>query len=277
MSEIKGARLSTSTWALHRTLGVTYPDTPTWASIGADATYGRGSITLLELPARIAAMGIHTLEIVHFHLPSREIAYFNELRAALSEAGVELFSLLIDDGDITHPQNAERDLAWISGWVETAAAMGAKATRVIAGKAAPTEEALKRSIDGLMKLVQVGKANGVRVMTENWFSLLSTPDYVRRVLSMVDIGLCCDFGNWGGETKYEDLAEIMPFAESCHAKCFFSEDGAPNRDDYLRCLELAKAAFFNGPYTLIYDGLPEDEWAGLATEKAMVEPYLPNN
>jgi sugar phosphate isomerase/epimerase len=211
-------------------------------------------------------------------LPSREADYAKELRAALDAAGVELFSLLIDDGDITHPQYGERDLAWISRWIETAGALGATATRVIAGKAAPSEEALKRSITGLTTLVDVGKANGVRVMTENWFSLLSTPENVRRILSLVDVGLCCDFGNWGGENKYEDLAEIMPFAESCHAKCAFTEAGEPDREDYLRCLELAKTAVFNGPYTLIYDSPNNDnEWEGLAIEKAMVEPYLSNN
>ena len=32
---------------------------------------------------------------------------------ALQDADVELFSLLIDEGDITHPSNAERDMAWI--------------------------------------------------------------------------------------------------------------------------------------------------------------------
>ena len=38
-------------------------------------------------------------------------------------------------------------------------------------------------------------------MTENWLSLLATPDYVRRVMEAVDIGLCADFGNWRGATQ----------------------------------------------------------------------------
>lgn len=275
MVKRQGARLSTSTWSLHRALGLTYPDTPTHANMGAEATYGRGSLTLLEVPARLAAAGIHTLEICHFHLPSRDEAYIGRLRDALDAAGVELFSLLIDAGDITHPQYGERDMAWITGWVETAGKLGATATRVIAGKTTPSDDALKRSVAGLLRLADVGKANGVRVMTENWFSLLATPDAVRRVLSMVDVGLCADFGNWGGATKYEDLAQILPLAESCHAKCSFADDGQPDRDDYLRCLELAKAANFNGPYTLIFDSPSiDDEWAGLALEKAMVEAYL---
>ncbi|MEO8393136.1 MAG: TIM barrel protein [Chloroflexota bacterium] len=274
MTDSPRPRLSTSTWSLHRALGLTYPDSPAQPNTGSAQTYGSGNITLLDVPAKLAAAGIHTLEICHFHFPSRDPGYIGELRAALKAADVEVFSLLIDDGDIAHPTDSQRDLEWISGWIETAALLGAHCTRVVAGKTSPSEEALERSIKGLKTLVERGKANNVRVMTENWLNLLATPDYVRRVMEAVDIGLCADFGNWRGATKYEDLAVIMPYAESCHAKCSFSAAGEPDRDDYVRCLELSQAAGFSGPYTLIYDSASVDEWNGLAVEASMVQPYL---
>lgn len=265
-------RLSTSTWSLHRALGLTYPDAPGQPNMGAAETYGKGTMTLLETPTRVAAAGIHTLEICHFHIPSRDAGYLNELRGELDSAGVELFSLLIDDGDITHPQDGGRDLAWIAGWIDTAGKLGAKRVRVIAGKSQPSDDTLQRSRAGLAHLAECGKDAGLRVMTENWFGLLSRPEYVRRLLEAVDIGLCADFGNWGGTTKYDDLAAIFPLAESCHAKCSFTPDA--NREDYIRCLDLTRAAGFSGPYTLIYDGPSDDEWAGLAVEHEMVLPYL---
>ncbi len=46
------------------------------------------------------------------------------------------------------------------------------------------------------------------------------------------------------------------------------------REDYVQCLELARAAGFSGPYTLIYDGPHDDEWAGLRLERDVVAPYL---
>src|SRR5579862_2283974 len=174
-------RLSTSSWSLHRALGLTYPDSPAQARNGSAETYGRGSMTLLDLPAKVAAMGIHTLEICHFHFPSREPGYLDDLRGALDSAGVEMFSLLIDDGDISDPVNSQRDLDWIAGWIETAGRLGAQRARVIAGKSQPTEEALERSIKGMRTLVECGKANNLRLMTENWHNLLSTPDTVRRL------------------------------------------------------------------------------------------------
>src|SRR5262252_1542408 len=104
MNDSARLRLSTSTWSLHRALGVTYPDSPGQPNAGPKEGYGQGTIVLLELPARVAAVGIRTLEICHFHLPSRDPSYLGELRKALDAAGVELFSLLIDDGDMTDAQ-----------------------------------------------------------------------------------------------------------------------------------------------------------------------------
>ena len=270
-------RLSVSTWSLHRALGLTYPNSP-----GADGkptaveTYGPGSITLLDVPARLAAMGIATLEICHFHLPSRESAYLSELRAALDAAGVELFSLLIDDGDITHPDHGDRDLAWISRWIETAGELGAKRARVIAGKSEPSDVALQQSRAGFSLLATQGQAQGVRVMTENWFALLSRPQDVLSLLDDLEgaVGLCLDFGNWGGPTKYDDLAAIAPRAESCHAKCRFPAPGEMDTDDFRRCLDITRDAAFSGPYTLIYDGPGDDEWSALAMERDFVLPYL---
>src|SRR5947209_5352735 len=96
-------RLSVSTWSLNRTLGQPqFYGVDNQHNIPVD-THNKGVLSLLELPAHIARFGISTLEICHFHLPSLDKGYLAELRGALAAAHVELFSLLIDDGDITHP------------------------------------------------------------------------------------------------------------------------------------------------------------------------------
>ena len=203
-------RLSVSTWSLHRQLGK-----PGFTGPGHDMqipleTHNKGPISLLELPAHIAEFGIHTLEICHFHLPSVEKSYLSELRAALADAEVELFSLLIDDGDITHPSEAERDIAWIEKWIDIAGELGAKCARVIGGKAAPSNETLAQSRRVLSQLTERADTAGIRVMSENWFSIFSTPENVSTILGGLEgkVGLCLDFGNWRGDTKYEDLAAI---------------------------------------------------------------------
>jgi len=267
-------RLSVSTWSLNRTLG-------------RPAFYGpeRGlqplppveaGLPLLELPDQLAAAGRSTLEICHFHLPRLDAGYLAELRAALEKAQVELFSLLVDDGDITHPINGTRDQAWISDWIDVAGQLGAKRVRVIAGKSLPTEETLRTSARVLSQLAQHADSRGIRLMTENWFNLLSQPASVHSLLDRLEgrVGLCFDFGNWQGPTKYEDLRAIASYAESCHTKANFSADDVLDLDDYVRCLDITEAAGFSGPYTLIYAGPNADEWGGLAREREVVLPYL---
>ena len=272
----EGPRLSVSTWSLHRQLG--RPDFygPEDGKQIPVATHGRGEISLLDLPARVAEFGINTLELCHFHIPTLDKGYLSELRGALEASNIELFSLLIDHGDITDPDHADRDLVWMGEWIEIAGMLGATCARAIAGKAEPSAEALEMSRNGLQKLSELAQANGVRLMTENWFSILSTPENISTLLDRLDgrVGLCLDFGNWTGETKYADLEAIAPRAESCHAKAHFPAPGEMNKDDYIRCLELTQEAGFSGPHTLIYDGPGDDEWEGLTIEREVVQPYL---
>lgn len=269
-------RFSVSTWSLKRQLGLpafygvdNNDDIPT-------ETHGTGKLSLLELPGHLANFGITTLEICHFHLPSLDQGYLSELRTELQKANVELFSLLIDSGDITYPVHAERDLAWIENWLTVASQLGSRCARVIAGRAIPTEESLERCTQGMQRLASKAEGLGLRLMTENWGGLLSTPAAIHTLFDRLDgrIGLCLDFGNWQGPTKYSDLRSIAPYAESCHAKAHFTKTNVLDRADFTACLDITRATNFIGPYTLIYDSADPDEWAGLAQEKAIVQEYL---
>src|SRR4051812_13050187 len=84
----------------------------------------RDGLALADLPAQLAKHSIGALELCHFHLPSNAPGYLAELRAALERARVELYSLLIDAGDITAPDPRQRakDIAFIQAQVGVAAA-----------------------------------------------------------------------------------------------------------------------------------------------------------
>jgi sugar phosphate isomerase/epimerase len=268
-------RISVSSWSLHRTLGnPAIYGVEQCFSIPLES-HNQGQCTLLELPARLAAFGITTLEICHFHLPDLDTGYLTELRSALQAAKIELFSLLIDEGDITRPEHAERDLAWIERWLEIAGYLGAKRARVIAGKST-SEDALQRSVRALNHLAQRAEGSGLRLMTENWFGLLSNAEAVHTLFQQLEerVGLCLDFGNWKGPDKYTQLASIAHYAESCHTKAHFLTPDQLDQPDYVHCLNITREAHFVGPYTLIYDGPNDNEWAGLALEREIVQPYL---
>lgn len=112
-------------------------------------------------------------------------------------------------------------------------------------------------------------------MTENWFDLLSAPGHVNRLLDVTEgrIGLNGDFGNWSAPGKYDALAQIFGRASLCHAKASFAA-GAIDADDYGRCVDVAEAAGYEGPYTLIFDSESPGEWEGVAIERALIRDRL---
>lgn len=269
---VSADRIAVSTWSLHRLLGMTYPHDLTTTEIGPmQESYGEGDESLLGLPSVLANHGYHRLEIVSFHLRSRDPIYLAELKDQLRIANVRLQTLLIDAGDISHPEHGDRDTAWIASWIEIANELGADNARIIAGKQKPTRDALDRSIKALTSLAAGNAGSPVRLVTENWFDLLSEPAHVHYLLDRLEgrVGLLGDFGNWGGPNKYSDLKSIFSRAELCHAKANFI-DGDLDEADYGACIRLAEEAGYKGPYTLIFDSEIPGEWHGLATERDFI-------
>jgi sugar phosphate isomerase/epimerase len=262
-----------SSWSLNRTLGA-----PQFDAIDGKVQReaAEGALTLTEVPAQMAQRGLKRLEICHFHLSSTNPTYVAELRSALDAAGVELWTVLIDGGDITHPETGEADVEWTKRWIDVAGELGARHARVIAGKAQPTPENLQLSRDRIKVLCEHAKPLGVRLFIENWFDLLPSPREVLWLLDELDgeLGLNIDFGNWSGDDKYEKLEAIAPRAESSHSKARFTAPGEMDKADFVRCLEITQRAGFAGSHTLIYDGADPDEWRHIEIERDVVAPYL---
>lgn len=270
------AEIAVSSWSLHRTLGPTYHGLAPDGERPRTLPYGEGDLTLLDLPAALAAHGIRHLEVCHFHFPRTDAAYLRDFRECLAAAGVTLTTLLIDTGDISaaDPASRERDLAAIRAWIDVAAALGARRVRVVTGEGDPSDaEAVGRSIAGLAALAAYGRARGVATITENWRRLGDAPTTLLAVLDGAGgaVGLCADFGNLAPAGKEDALRLLLPRAATVHAKAEWA-DGRVDRDDFLRCLDLAREAGFAGEYVLIFDG-PQDEWAGLAELATLVRPY----
>lgn len=229
-----------------------------------------GSLALLDLPRELAARGYDTVQLCHFHLPSRDRSYLDELRSALSDAGIALDALLVDAGDLVHLTDAEIHERWIAGWLEDAAVLGARRARVIAGQSEPTPHRLAQSSQALRRLAQVSE---VRVVTENWMALLPTAVEVHHLLDACEgeVGLLVDLANWTGPDRDVQLASIGGRAETSHAKCRTTGDGALDVDDYRRALQAVLGAGFSGPLCLVYDGPDPDEWDKLAGCQEVVD------
>ncbi len=279
------SRLSTSSWTLHRVLGPMYAQTAHRATTMRPNDNQPGETTLLELPGLLAKRGIKTLEVCHFHLASADSAYLAEFRSALEDAGVELYSVLVDTANITHEDASQREqeVDTVRFWLEAAGELGASHARVIAGDAkieaqngrAKDHPAIRLSAQNLRALAQYGQERGVQVNTENFRALASRSAHVLAILDLCEgmVGLCADFGNYRGEGKYDELAAILPHANVLHAKADYPSAGEMAREDFDRCLDLAEAAGFDGPYSLIFDG-PGSEWDSLADIQLVVAPRI---
>jgi sugar phosphate isomerase/epimerase len=257
-------RLSLTSWSVHPLLQP------------ANGSAAQAGLSLTELPTRMRDAGIGTLEICHFHLPSTEPGYLAELRTAVESAGVELFSILIDTGDISQADEAGHaaDMQMIKGWIDVAAQLGARAVRVVAGDApADDTAALERSIASLGELSDYAQSRGVRVLTENFRPLASTAANCNRIIEALGgaVGLCADIGNFPSDSRVDEFSAVVARAESIHAKASYSE-GMMDTGQLQQCLDVSVAAGFAGPYTLVFDR-PEERWSGIAALKQIVAPY----
>lgn len=266
-----------STWSLHRLLGISHSNGPgEIAGAPPQPTWGNGTCELIDLPGQLTLHDFKRVEICHFHLANLEKEYLRSVGKSFATAGVTIQTLLIDAGDLTDPSTAMRDQTWIEQWIEAAAEIGAENARVIAGKSKPNAQTIAMSVKGLRKMSAIGRNFGVRVVTENWFELLASPKEVHQVLDALEgeVGFLADTGNWHGAAKYADLESVFARAELCHAKCSFGTGLAMDKDDFGFCIAAAQQAGYAGPYTLIYDGPDEDEWAGLAMERRFIQEQM---
>jgi len=238
----------------------------------------RSGVPLADIPEQCAQHDIHTLELCHFHLPTMDGTYLRLLRQALDNAGVELSKLLIDAGDLTAPDPAQRssDVQLIQGWIDTAAGLGAQEVRVDAGHQPPTPEVIEWSARGLRQCADHAVQYGLRTVTENWHATAQEPATLLKILKLCDgrIGLCADTGNAEATAdKYHTLAQLFPHASSVHFKARYTTAGDVEMGDVERCCHLLQEAEFNGVITLIY-AEKENEWEGIEQLRTAVEQYL---
>src|SRR4051812_9156524 len=162
---------SVSSWSLHRTLGqYVASDSAVGGGPCREGSHELQGLALLELPEALKRHAYDAVQICHFHLPSRSPDYLGDLRSALRDANVELDTLLIDDGDLTQPDGADQVEAWLSEWLDVAAALGATRARLMGGQAEPTPEIIRECAGRLARLAS--EHPDVRITIENWAGVL---------------------------------------------------------------------------------------------------------
>ncbi len=219
------------------------------------------SIDLLDVPAKAASQGFYSFDLSVYHLPSIERGYLADLRAAFEDAGVELFQLLIDTGDVdsADPDARAAGVAHIKRWMEIAVELGARGVRYVPGDGEPSPETIRASGEAFRELFDFAVDLGLKPATENYRRFNMKAGDLVGVLEHAerDYGVIADFGNARGPNKYATLEAIMPRATSIHAWAEVDENGDLISEDFQRCLTIARDNGFDGPI-MLQSGYPVD-------------------
>lgn len=262
--------IALSSWAVHKAIGFEVEDEPErgpqpYAKVGPDP------IDIRDLPAIMAAHGFRRLELCHFHLDRSDPTVTKDLKAALAAEGVVLQTLLIDSGNLSHPDPATADKheAWIASWLKTGEALGAERARVVGGRTRREGDVA----DVAPRLKRLAAGTSVRITTENWLAMLDTPEQVLALLDLCGdaIGLNVDLGNWPGPNNCPWIEQIAGRAETCHAKCDVRDDGTLDTHTFGLTMDAALRGGYQGPWTLVNGAGSNREWELATLQAAFVK------
>ncbi|MFZ4764693.1 MAG: sugar phosphate isomerase/epimerase family protein [Roseimicrobium sp.] len=198
----------------------------------------------------------------YFFPPTADEDYLLALKRQAYLRGVTITGTAVGN-TFTHPEGEARDkeISYVSAWIEKAALMGAPHIRVFAGtvpKGSTAEQAEKNCIECYTQCLEIAGRYGVILGLENHGGIVAEPDALIRIMKAVDspwAGINWDSGNFHTEDPYGDLAKVAPYAVNVqlkmkvHAKG--DKEGKPS--DVPRVLQILRDANYQGWFTLEYE------------------------
>jgi sugar phosphate isomerase/epimerase len=258
-----------------------------------------GTKDITDFPLEMRAhTGISTAEICQVQVPNSTPADIDKLAASLEAAGVDVLTVPIDIGNIANPDPVRRRgyLQEIRRWIDIAARLGAPFARVNAG--APTgapNNSRAALLESLSELADHAASVGVSLLVENHGGDSSDPEWLIAVCEEVGrerLGIILDTGNlepmisiavarFSGqpvdeaaidfEPVYGMIERLAPYATIVHAKAYdVEDDGSFGPVDLRRALTIVRAAGFDGPITVEYEGPGPDVWERTSRTVALV-------
>src|SRR6266481_6543129 len=243
-SGAKRARVCVSSWSFHNLFTATHDK---------KAPPLDKPLKALDFPEMIAdRYHVHNLEIVSPHFESSEPSYLRELKMRLERAHSRLVNIPVDYDELwekpalsaTDTKEREKAISMYAKWIDIAHEIGARSVRCdpgIINLADPSP-----TIDSYKSLVSHGRAKEIRVIVENHGTASQHPEELVQILKASGAGALPDFGNFPDEeTRERGLRLMFPLAVTvCHAKL------NPARFDFARCVQMSKAANFQGVYSI---------------------------
>jgi hypothetical protein len=216
-----------------------------------------GKLRLLDLPRIMRdELGMRVIDLMTACLPSLEMKFADEFRAAAEAAGCIVTNLKMNNPgiDMAGPDAAERKraLAEYKRMISLAARLGARWARPLPCRQKPDIAIVAA---GYRELIDHAAPLGIELLVENYGWMQDDPNAVPSIIQAAGKGIHAqpDTRNWTDEARYEGLEKAFPFAVSCDFKPFtFEADGGHPRYDLKRCFQLGWKAGFRGPWCIEY-------------------------
>ena len=262
---------------------------------------GADPLDNLDFAKTARELGIEGLEYVNqfFMDKAGDGAYLREMnRRAAGEGAVNLIIMVDREGQLGHPDGAERKQTVENHlkWLEAAATLGCHSLRVNAASQGTYREQQKLAADGLRQLSEKGEAFDLNVIVENHGGLSSNGEWLSGVMDLVDhprCGTLPDFGNFlvdrdKGEWYdiYQGIEDLMPHAKAVSAKSYdwgVSSDpnvtvsqrpGRESQVDFKRAMEIVLKHGYDGYVGIEYEGAKHSEMEGIALTKAVLDRLM---
>ncbi|MDF1867001.1 MAG: TIM barrel protein [Saprospiraceae bacterium] len=266
-------KVSLAQWSLHRALQGGEMDNLDFAA-AARNDYDIGAIEYVNQ---------------FFKDKAKDAAYLAEMNKRAADNGVKNLLIMIDsEGGLAETDDAQRKKAVENHykWVEAAKTLGCHSIRVNAYSSNPDMgEAAKAAMDGLGSLATFAKDFDINVIVENHGGFSSDGKWLSGIMARINMPNCGtlpDFGNFcvrneNGKCadeydRYMGVTELMPFAKAVSAKSHdFDANGNETNTDYLKMMQIVKAAGYNGYVGIEYEGSVLSEKEGIMATKALLD------
>ncbi len=249
--------------------------------------------------------GAEFVELLEFFYRDRDLDR-NQARYALQETGlpVAIFSISNNFAK-ADAMDRKAEIVKVKAGVDEALRYGAGIVRIYAGdvsEGVTYEDAKGWILDGLAECVGYAESNSVRLAMENHGKLAGRSDQVRQLVEEVraitgtkTLGANPDTGNFVlvNQKSHEAIRDVAPLAHMVHFKDFkrapegYAGFAYPAIDgvkyagtavgegevDLAACIRELKAAGFNGPLSVEYEGV-EDPLQAVPRSLANARRYL---
>lgn len=236
-------------------------------------------IPLLDFAAVMAKRyGVHGVELLGQHFPSREPAYLQELRQTIKLAGSQIVNIPVSVGGSMYDADAaKRSLAVenANSWVDTAVAVDCHSIRVHLQGPAPDAPLAVRS---LREVAEYGESKGILINLENDDPAAEDAFFIARVIDLANhpwLRALPDFCNsmLSGDEQfnYEAVAAMFRRALNIsHVKDSEVDGSKTVRTDLARTFAIAQESGYKGYFSIEWEGTG-DVWVenGKLIEKSL--------